>query len=728
MEFVPFSRVVFRIPYFPYKFINNTHNDKELCNIVENSFVQEALYLASPVLYKELQKLLKGEIKDIKESDRILYSLERYLSRMSTRCTPFGLFAACSIGTISDNTKVEIENTIRRKTRLDMYFLCTLYDQLIKLPEIKSKIKFQPNSSLYKLGKKYRYIEYKYVNNRRKYQITEIEQSTYLNKILKISQNGINLDAITVSLIDDNITEHDASCFVNDLIDSQILVGELGQVVTGDDYLLQIINLLRKIGESRICKVLEQIEELLRCIDRQESNNIILYQSIIDKIKVLNIPYEENYLFQVDSFRNATVSQLGQNVIAEIKSTIKFLNRITPQFENETLNQFKQDFNNRYEGKEVPLLEVLDPESGIGYPSKGKSKDISPLIDNFYLPPQPQKNGITIDDFQSILLKKIIECLSLSKEEIILNDKDVDRVSEFWDDLPPTIYTMCEILNTKHDDVLIKMDSCGGSSGANLLGRFAHIDDNILNLVKDITEKDQELSSSQIVAEITHLPESRIGNILYRPHIRNYELLYITSSDLPPEQLIHLSDLSLSIKQGRLIIYSKRLKKEISPRLTTAHNYRVNPMPVYHFLCDMQTQSRRNSLFFSWGQLSNVFPFRPRVRYRNTILSPALWNIKIEEMKHLFLIKDYNILLSEVDVWRKKAKLPQYVLVSDGDNKLLIDWRNSLNIRSLFSIIKNRQIVTFSEFLFDSKDAIIKNKTECYLNECIIAFHKDNIG
>ena len=62
----------------------------------------------------------------IKEGDKkckIETSLVKYISRMSTRCTPFGLFATCSIGKIDETTQFDITNDVGRCTRLDMYYL-----------------------------------------------------------------------------------------------------------------------------------------------------------------------------------------------------------------------------------------------------------------------------------------------------------------------------------------------------------------------------------------------------------------------------------------------------------------------------------------------------------------------------------------------------------------------------------------------------------------------------
>ena len=315
--------------------------------------------------------------------------------------------------------------------------------------------------------------------------------------------------------------------------------------------------------------------------------------------------------------------------------------------------------------------------------------------------------------------------MAKDKKEIFFTDEDLKGLEYIWDDLPPTICSMFDVIKTNQEDTLIYLKSCGGNSAAYLLGRFAYMDKNIAHFVDEIAIKEREICRDSVIAEIVHSPDARVGNILSRPHIRDFEILYLSESDLPRERLIFLSDLTLSIKGTELILRSKKLDKEIIPRLTTAHNYHRNTMPVYRFLCDMQSKMRRNFLSFNWGRLlEKEITFYPRVRYKNTILSLASWRFKIDQIKHFFIIKDDKALINEIKKWRNKYSIPQRILLADMDNMLYVDLENSLSIRALFSIIKNRQEVKFDEFIFDPQDTIIKSKNRVYTNEFILAFHK----
>lgn len=723
MKYEIFLDSILRIPALSYDNLESfLYNKNLLSERLNDPTIQEAIFLASPILYKELRKLSNNEKINHKKQDQLVFSLVRYISRMSTRATPFGLFAGCIMGQIGEKTDIKHVRSINRHTRLDMHFLCTLYDILVDIREVKEKIKFYPNTSLYSIGKTLRYIEYDIFNQTRQYKVSQVKNTHYLRKIIKKSKKGVKIRTLAECLVSDSVSIEDAIDFVSELINSKILIGELFQAVTGEDYLTRMIRLL----DTLECKIaildkLKDINNLLKELD-VSSHRFDLYYKLFDVVDEMQIPYSPNSLIQVDLFNSASKVVLGKEIVNEIKSSIVFLNKITRPESNNILSQFKKEFYNRYEEKEVLLLEALDPDVGIGYPSINNFMDISPLVDDLSLPSFADQPFLSSDPFQSILNKKILESIIKNDKEVYLFDTDLESYSINWNDLPATIFALFEIIRSNGDDVLINIKSCGGSSGANLITRFAHAEDRVSQFVKNITSKEQEIISNSILAEIVYLPEARVGNTISRPHLRDYELLFLANSDLPNEKLINLSELKLSLRQNKLIIRSDRLNKEIIPMLTTAHNYYSSSIPVYRFLCDMQLQEGRKGFNYNWNR--NEYPYIPRIRYKNTILYPASWILPQHEIKHLLRENKDEIILFEIGKWREKYRMPAKVMLSDGDNDLYVDWCNLLSIRSFFSIIKDRKILSFTEFLFEPENAILKDENGAYINECIVAFHK----
>jgi hypothetical protein len=314
-----------------------------------------------------------------------------------------------------------------------------------------------------------------------------------------------------------------------------------------------------------------------------------------------------------------------------VKEGIEVLNILTVKPARDLLTKFRDAFSKKYEDKEIPLLQALDTESGIGFlqnhgPSTG---DYAPLLDDIVLPqPDPQSFTIEWNNVQSYLFKKYLGAIKENKYQVELTEKEIKElraINNRDDLLPVTLSSMVQIIKIDGNERVI-MESAGGSGAANLLGRFCHTANNINSHVAEIVEKEASYYHDKIVAEIVHLPESRTGNVLHRPVFRKYEIPYLAKASVKKEFQILPEDIMVSVHNNRIVLRSKKLNKEIIPRLTTAHNFSYNALPVYQFLCNMQTQGLKPGVGFNWGTLSGQYPFLPRACYKNLIFSLAKWN------------------------------------------------------------------------------------------------------
>jgi hypothetical protein len=260
-----FDTFLIRTPHLPFNYLTKKWVGEKL---YLNSVIQEAIYIASPILHSELQKLINNQIKT-NEKSRIFSSFYKYISRMATRCTPFGLFAGCTLGKVCNTTDIILGDKIDRHTRLDMHYLCSLSQELTRIPEIRKQMRYFPNTSLYISGTKYRYVEYKYVNSRRIHQISAVDRSSFLKYILQMAEHGVKINELVQYLIMNEIPESDAVAFIDELIDSRIIIGENSLTVTGEDYLEKIIQLLNSIyPNGEIVYYLKAIKKQLVQLDQ----------------------------------------------------------------------------------------------------------------------------------------------------------------------------------------------------------------------------------------------------------------------------------------------------------------------------------------------------------------------------------------------------------------------------------------------------------------------------
>jgi hypothetical protein len=278
-QFLP--QLIIRTPAFAF---NDDFDETFLFQLLENPQFSEALYLASPVLFEEAKALKNQEKVDAKKKQKVLFSLSKYYTRMCSRCTPFGLFAGCAIAEWSDETSLQFAESFHRHTRLDMHYAGALAQRLAEIPEIAQRILYYPNSSQYRLGEEFRYVEYRYVNGKRQHQISAIDYSPYIDFILQKAQSGATLLELASSLVDDEITLEQALDFVAELINAQLLVSELEPAITGDTFTQQLITILARINHNGdlegILSILQKVEEALQIL----INRLIMLSSLMFKL------------------------------------------------------------------------------------------------------------------------------------------------------------------------------------------------------------------------------------------------------------------------------------------------------------------------------------------------------------------------------------------------------------------------------------------------------------
>jgi hypothetical protein len=715
------NQFIVRTPSLPFI---DTISEDFLKQFLDNSTFAEALYLASPVLFQEAINWKDGKVSDPKKLQKIPISIGKYYTRMCSRCTPFGLFAGCGVVEWGDKTSIELADETSRKTRLDMHFAGALAQKLADIPEIKFSLRFLPNSSIYRVGEEIRYIEYSYVEGQRKHQISAINWSEYIQLVLDLCKFGNTILEIIPKLIDDDISEEDAIEFVEQLIDSQLLVSELEPAITGEEFTTQIKNTLS--NHSHILELLTKIEHHLAIIDTTSFHKISVYQAVIETIKAFEIPFEEGKLFQTDLVKKFNKNTLNTDYQKVFKEIHDLFNKITLNPVNQKLKEFKTNYFERYETRELPILLALDTEVGIGYGNLGKSKN-TPITDGLNLPEIENKVlNFSQNIFQQFLFNQWLKAYKTDAYQVELKMEDLQKFAVNNAQTAPSSSIMFR--HTGDENYPIYLEAISGSSGANLLGRFAHTDEQIFEIIQTITKQEQANNPDIIFAEIVHLPENRLGNILLHPPFREYEIPYLAKSSLPIENQIPLEDLyvSVDLQMDKVILRSKRLNKEVIPRLSNAHNFSQNSLPLYNFLCDLQTQNLHSNFDLGWSNIAPQTVFSPRLIYKNVILSLATWHFKKEDFVELLSTKSVD-LLDKIQKFKLQWSLPKRFVLVDYDNELLVNIENLLSIQIWIDSIKNREKIEIKEFFFEEENSIVKNKLgQGFTNQFIASFINEN--
>jgi hypothetical protein len=368
----------------------------------------------------------------------------------------------------------------------------------------------------------------------------------------------------------------------------------------------------------------------------------------------------------------------------------------------------------------MPLTTVLDTELGIGYLQNHDMNDSHDFLEFLSLKSKETKDENQLwTSYDFVLQKKMKECILKGDKAVTLTENDFTNFNTDLKDAPVTFSVIVEIFG--QDEIVI--ESSGNISAAKLLGRFCNGNPAIHNLTKEIIQKEEDYYSDKIMAEVVHIPESRTGNILRRPVLRKHEISYLAKSGVPDNN-IKLTDLFVSIQNDTIKLHSKKHNKEVIPCLSNAHNFFKNSLPVYHFLCDLQSQHSKPIYSFSWGVLKKHYNFFPRVLYENIILSKAKWIVKKEEITS-FLEMNCEQSYKNFLTWKSHRNIPQYINLISGDNTLLFDFETHIGMELFLNSFKNQEEIILEEFLF-TKDSVVQNKNaDDFCNQFILSFYKE---
>ncbi len=437
-------------------------------------------------------------------------------------------------------------------------------------------------------------------------------------------------------------------------------------------------------------------------------------------------------LFQLDMVKPGDRPALGGEVLAEITRALEILLRLAVDRPIEGLERFRKDFNERFEGREMPLLQALDEEVGIGFERASDfGAEASPLLRGIALGGAAEANSVSWGRVQAFLLSRLNRALTEGERQIEITAEDLDRMAPADDQakkkspFPEAFHVMVTLAAASQEaldqgDFQILFDNAGGPSGARLLGRFCHADAELNRKVETHLRAEEALHPEAIFAEIVHLPQGRIGNILARPVLREYEIPFLGRSGAPPEKQIPVNDLRVSVAGPRVVLRSARLGREVIPRLTSAHNFVHGSLGIYRFLCTLQSQGTLGGVTWGWGPLDSA-PFLPRVTSGRVVLARASWWMLQDEIKALVKAKGTERYQAVQD-WRQKRGLPRLIALVDADNELLVDLDNVLSIETFLDVVEDRDRARLVEFFPGPGLLAAAGPEGRFLNEILVPF------
>ncbi|MEH6304480.1 thiopeptide-type bacteriocin biosynthesis protein [Olivibacter sp. CPCC 100613] len=641
--------VICRTPLFSYE---DTLDDKW-------DELKEAIKIASKDLYEQIKDTKKEDYDTLPE--KVRFSCWKYFNRARFRATPFGPFGSITmvpLDKVGSNVILETEPTLHRFT--NWIHKDTLLTDPIAL--YKNAKLFQANTSVYPCGDQLRYIS---MLEDGTFEIASIDKQAIIEDVLHKCKTTITKEEVVEHLVHAYALDLAVvTDFLIQLITLQLLLTDLHPNIIGTDY-------FKRVGLHS--KALEQ-----------------------DPYIIATRPLLKGSL-NIQSFK----------VIPE---AINFIKDYLPQPVHKPLEDFKRAFQLKFEYREVPLLEALDPEIGVGYNELESSPHMDELVELLKNnAPSKEHEQIPYTPFHQFLLNGILKGEDIQLEELVKHDLPK------YNTQPPNTFSV--IAQEIEGQILIQQ--AGGATANSLLGRFTLENPNLTQYGKELVQVEEAANPEIIFFDIAYHSEKSIDNVNRRENIYKYQLPLLSWSDC---NFLRSNDLMVSVVDNQIVLRSKEHNKRIIPRLTSAYNYNRSDLSVYRFLCDLQLDILHVGFSFN---LQSIFPnldFYPRITYKNVIFAPRIWKVPKTSMK------ENNVAaLEALKSWLKGASIPCYIVSKERDQFLTFDYENLEDLSYLLQLQKKGTMYVHEAFIPPS--SFIKNKyRQPYLSEVIVNLYHSKVN
>lgn len=685
--------------------------------------VREALALASPDLAGRVGAWLDGALEGA-DARGVERSLLKYLSRMSHRATPFGLFAAVSTGTWGVASRLEVGPWLdcRKAVRLDWGVLERLVDHLERDPALRSGLAFRPNTSLHAFGGWYRYLERReQAGHGRTYHLEAVEATPHLDFVLGQAEAELPLEELAVRLARHaGVAPAAARMFLDRVVEAQVLCSALHPPLTSPDPVGHVAALLRaRAATAPAAAPLAALGSQLEALQGAPlGSHPEGYRAQVPALEHLEIPSGTRDVLQVDLYRPAPELTLSDRVRRALEEGAETLRRLTQPPVEGPLDRFRTAFTARYEARWMPLLDVLDEESGIGF--DGAPPMDEPLLEGLPLQRPIPPRGLTPRDHY--LMARLSGWQGARIWE--LGDEDLEALANPDPPPFPSSFAALACLAAPDPAALDRgafqfwMEHYSGPTAARWLGRFAAGDPGLEEALRHHLRKEEAARPEAVFAEVVHVPEGRMGNVLARPALRDYEIPFLAASGVSEERTLPPSDLLVTVRGGRVWLASARLGREVVPRLSSAHNFQRGPA-VYRFLAHLQDQDGRPG-GWSWGALADQ-PFLPRVVRGRHVLCRARWRVEARELKEAQADAGQGA-WGALQALRARRGLPRFVQLTDADHSLRVDLDQVLGVETLHQLVANRPAFTLTEGFPDPDQALVSSPEGRFAHELVIPF------
>jgi lantibiotic biosynthesis protein len=658
-----------------------------LARVWAQDSIAEAIEVASPVLARRIREVCDGRRHQARQVRRMVVSVARYLLRMTSRATPFGLFAGVAPVRFGSGLTVRWGADHRVVARVDAVWLAGVITRLEACPELLRRLPVVANNLCFLRGGRLVLPCQQHAGGSGRSAPAEV--SVRHTRAVELAVQATRSPIRVGDLAGELTTEYPRTPgaviegTLAELVAQGILVSGLRPPMTVTDPLAYVIEQLSTVNAGTIAHVAPQVHRLREIHDELAWHNRACSPgerrssrvSVTERMSSLSGLVEQPLAVDL---RLDCAMVLPRRVACEAEAAMSALTRLTrypvgvPEWQD-----YHARFLDRYGiGALVPVADLVHAEAGLGFPARyrGSLREAS-------------APGLSARDVRLLTLAQRVALDGGS--EAVLDDR---MISELADDaldkarVPPHAELSFHLHAPSRDALdrgnFVLVVAGTSRAAGTMAGRFLDLldpadRDRMTGAYADLPT----VHAGALPVQVSCPPlYPQTENVARTPAVLS-RMISLAQHPVPGSSLIPLDDLAVSADAQRLYLVSLPDGQPVETSMLNAVDLWHRTQPIARFLCEITT-AQAAYLPFSWGAASRL-PFLPRLRYGRTVLAPARWNLAASDLPGKGT--SWSQWKDSLAAWRRRFRLPRAVFLGEADLRLRLDLDQGLHLALLRS-------------------------------------------
>ncbi|MGH3623816.1 MAG: lantibiotic dehydratase [Sciscionella sp.] len=635
----------------------------------------EAIGLASSALAARIEQILGGHPVPASVVRAVTGTVVRYLLRAGGRATPFGVFAGVAPARFGSQASVELGDRHRSTCKADAAWLDDIVDRLENgglLPRLKVVF-----NSL--VTERAGWLVVPHAETR-----AEIALSAPVRVVRDSARDPVAFTDLRAALTEafPDVSANRVESMLRELVAQRLLLTCLRAPMIHADPLGHLVAALSECGASDLAETAWLLAELERIHTGIEALNEL------SEVKAQAEP-RAAVVVSMDRINSQARSPvvvnlaldcevcLPESVADDMAVAADVLARLGREpLGPEAWAAFHRRFVDHY-GTDtvVPLAQVLDGPSGLGYPA-GYPGSVLPQPDD------------TVTDRDRRLLALAWQALA-DGGRLELTDAMIEWVTEgdLFDErfIQPHLEIAARIQAASLDAVQAgdyRLAVSPARSAGTLSARFQQVTRDAMMV--DAYRGAPVMHEGAVPVQLSCPPMFVRGQNVARLPPFLPTVLALGEPPMPQGEscVLRPEDLALTATGRGLLLVTLRDQRIVDPQVFHALALERQMPPLARFLAHVSRAYAAAFTHFDFGPAATALPHLPEVRYRRTVLAPERWKIRADELPDRGATM--AIWHRELRQWRERYSCPSTMELADGDMTL----RMNLDVSAHAAILR----------------------------------------